>query len=521
MKKNLLFLLFCVFLTPAFSQINLRTVWSTCLEPNTEYNYHHKVVNTPNGYLTSENNSAVFGNPYGIVRKFDKRGRQLWRRDFAGNGFVEILSIKYTSDGGFIVAGRSLANDGIFTGNPINTQNDPYGNDNLLLWSFVMKFDRHARLQWKNFNPDGYPAEIIEKPDGSFLLITSLHPLMGGDISVWATSFDQNGNVVSGSIIECLSHLPYVETAVAAEITQDGFVVLANIESLDTTYGNHVNPYGGIFSDYFAFKLDWTGELVWARCLGGTLNDVPYDMESSPDGGFIITGWSESSDGDVMTTSSTNKDIWTLKLDSLGNIVWQDKFGGNSDDLGFSLDVKKDGSSIVCGYLFSRNVSPNDSNEMGVGLIGYSNNGTRDWYNKLSQSEEAFIQSITTSGKKDFVVFGTSSSMNPSNEIFNQPGSYLIRFRESNIPNNQLKVSDEIVDFSPYPNPCDTRFSLRLDEESTVQVFDLNGRMILPASENVFGVVEVKTDMMQDGMYLVRVTTKGNVTTKRIIVSHR
>ncbi len=116
--------------------------------------------------------------------------------------------------------------------------------------------------------------------------------------------------------------------------------------------GNH-----GEF-DYWVIKIDHLGNLQWEKCFGGMWNDNAsnegetgnYVLQTN-DGGYIISGASNSADGEVTghhgTTATT--DYWIVKTDAAGNIQWENSFGGSSNDFPSTIRQTNDGGYIVAG----------------------------------------------------------------------------------------------------------------------------------------------------------------------------
>jgi hypothetical protein len=102
-------------------------------------------------------------------------------------------------------------------------------------------------------------------------------------------------------------------------------------------------------SDYWVVKLDATGGLEWQKCLGGTGDDGATGIQQTTDGGFVATGYSTSTDGDV-TGNHGMWDYWVTKLDLNGNIEWEKSSGGSSNDVAYAIQQTPDESYIVTGY---------------------------------------------------------------------------------------------------------------------------------------------------------------------------
>lgn len=93
-------------------------------------------------------------------------------------------------------------------------------------------------------------------------------------------------------------------------------------------------------------------DIEWQRALGGTDYDWASSIQQTSDGGYIVAGWSESTDGDV-TGNHGYIDCWVVKLNSNGNIQWQKALGGTERDFAYSIQQTADGGYIVAGFTTS------------------------------------------------------------------------------------------------------------------------------------------------------------------------
>ncbi len=94
--------------------------------------------------------------------------------------------------------------------------------------------------------------------------------------------------------------------------------------------------------DLLMLKTDVNGNIQWSKTYGGTSNDMATDVKETPDGGFIVAGWTQS-------FGAAGYDFWVLKTDSNGNVIWEKRFGGNGDDQAWSVSVDSDAYFIVGG----------------------------------------------------------------------------------------------------------------------------------------------------------------------------
>lgn len=156
--------------------------------------------------------------------------------------------------------------------------------------------------------------------------------------------------------------------------------------------------------------------IQWQQSFGGTNNDQPASTvrQQTPDGGSITIGLSSSNDGDVSGHHGTlsQSDIWILKLDSLGNVDWQQSYGGTSQEQSGDIIINSDG-----GYTFCGQTQSNDGDVSGNN--GYSDcwvvkldvNGTILWQHCYGSAGNDFASSIQQTPDGGYIVLGNTDSV--------------------------------------------------------------------------------------------------------------
>ena len=143
--------------------------------------------------------------------------------------------------------------------------------------------------------------------------------------------------------------------------------------------------------------------------MGSSTDDQGYDIRQTPDGGFIVTGYSSSNDGDV-SGNHGGEDVWVVKLNNTGTIQWQKSFGGSENDEGYSVQLTTDGGYIICGQSASNNgdVTGNHGNS-DVWVVKLNSAGSIQWQKSFGGSgEDAGLIWQTTDG--GYIVVGYTSS---------------------------------------------------------------------------------------------------------------
>ncbi len=149
-----------------------------------------------------------------------------------------------------------------------------------------------------------------------------------------------------------------VDVAFVIKLTADGGTIVAGYtDSKDGDIDPHTSRE---YWDLWVAKLDKCGNLQWQQSYGGTGYESARDIVQTSDGGYMVLGETNSTDGGVIAGYGGTKDIWLLKLNATGNLVWQKRYGGSGLDIGNHLEITSDG-----GFLIAASSSSNDGNITG------------------------------------------------------------------------------------------------------------------------------------------------------------
>src|SRR5690606_11011212 len=119
------------------------------------------------------------------------------------------------------------------------------------------------------------------------------------------------------------------------QFQEEGFTI-GILDGIETTDGNFLYVgYKGLSdgpdSDYFVVKVNQSGETIWSSTYGGTWSEWAHEVLQTEDGGYIISGVSQSFDGDISQNLGLF-DNWVIKIDGEENLLCERSFGGTLMD---------------------------------------------------------------------------------------------------------------------------------------------------------------------------------------------
>lgn len=187
-----------------------------------------------------------------------------------------------------------------------------------------------------------------------------------------------------------------------------GYVVAGYSASSD---GNVTGHHGD--KDYWIVRTDASGALVWQHSFGGLGQDVATCIVQTTDSGYAVTGYSYSAEGDVTAHHGTtaNTDIWVIRLDAAGNLQWQKSLGGTADDYAGSIIQSSDGGYLVAGASESSNgdVSSN-AGASDLWVVKLDAAGAIEWQHTYGGSDYEHATTALAAPDSGYVIFGTTTS---------------------------------------------------------------------------------------------------------------
>jgi hypothetical protein len=365
-------------------------------------------------------------NDYWVV-KLNAAGKIQWQNSIGGNGDDYLRSIQQTSDGGYILGGYSGSNS---SGD--KTENTTQGTQTLSDY-WVVKLDTAGKIQWQNTIGGGSTDELYsiqQTSDGGYILGGYSQSNISGDKTenvvgngdYWVVKLDTAGNIQWQSTIG----RNYFDYLYSIRQTSDGGYILGGYSDSFIPKDKTENMIG--YYDYWVVKLDNAGKIQWENTIGGRSNDYLRSIRQTSDGGYILGGHSDSPmSGDKTENSQGIVDYWVVKLDTYGEIEWQNTIGGKGNDYLYSVEQTSDGGYILGGYSES-NIS-GDKTVRSQGFASYNywvvklnSDGKIQWQKALGGRGADYLMSIQQTSDGGYILGGYSDSVMSTDKSENGEG---------------------------------------------------------------------------------------------------
>ena len=438
-------------------------------------------------------NLIANGNTAAFVVKLTESGDFVWAKEMGPTG---------TSVG--IASGIAIDNAGnIYTTGYFNGAGDfDPGAGTFTLTSgasnsgYITKFDPSGNFIWAKQIGDGASGNNVYSygivldaaaniyTTGGFVHTVDFDP--GSNVSSMTTTgsfqdayilkLDSGGNYrwskqLGGSYDE----LAYsIALDASANVYTTG-VLISSQADFDPGSGTYyLSSFGSL--DIYVSKLNSNGDFVWARQLGGTLNDTPNSIAVDDSGAVYTTGFytgtadfnPDTIAQDLLITGATNRDLFLSKLDSAGNYSWAQEMGGTSDDRGTKVSLDHNYNIYLTGYF----------------------NGTED----LDFSAGSFP--LTSHGNYDAFLLKIGSPFSGINSINRQ---------------NTISI---------YPNPALDKFSINIlnsQDIAKIEIIDNRGRLIEVRTEiSSMNTFDIKNN--SPGIYFLKLMNRDGTAVFRKMV---
>jgi hypothetical protein len=284
------------------------TVWNRTFDMDNggEFRYAARI---DKNFLLVGNAFLPSGDSIALIMKVDDQGNVIWSRTFEGKGAGKIFSA-VTSTDGFYLFGLTYR----------------VGNVGSVAW--LIRTDENGNLLWNQtydvLGESAFRSALLDKNQD--LVITGYgRTIETENYQFLLVKIDAEGTV----LLSRTYGTDKSERAYAITDSEDGYVIVGQTQ---TSNGD---------VDGLVVKTDLTGTLVWQKTCGGEKDDVLNAVVHSYDGGYVIAGY-------TFSFGKGQRDFWIFKIDESGRLIWNRVCGREGFEEAYGLvEVTADEFAVV------------------------------------------------------------------------------------------------------------------------------------------------------------------------------
>jgi len=334
---------------------------------------------TDGGYIvTGQHETSGAGGCDIYIFKRDNCGNIEWFKTYGDATSDGGMCIQQTPDGGYIITGLGYDFGGGGTRDVI-----------------LMKIDASGNVQWNKIY--GGPAEeygmyVQLTNDGGYIIVGTSTSFGAGDWDLYLVKTDSIGNLQWTKYFGGGNH----DSGTYIEQTADGgYIIFGKTES-----------FGAGGADVWLIRTDNIGDLLWAKTYGGTGAEGQHWNTKGlimPDGGFIISSHTTSFGAGLA-------DVWLIRTDSSGNVLWSKTYGGADNDLPRFIRQTNDNGFIIGGETWSFGLGGRD-----VYLVKTDSSGNLEWSRTFGGAGDDKAMCVQQANDGGYVLSGNTSSFGAIN----------------------------------------------------------------------------------------------------------
>ncbi len=334
-----------------------------------------------------------------------------WQAGFGGAGFDEVLDLVAEPNGDFVLAGYSTS--------PVSGNKEAAGSGDRDFW--LLRIDATGRKVWDRVYGGSsldYSFAVQRRPEGGWILGgTSSSPpgpgksaLQRGGDDFWLVAVDAQGERLWD---ESYGGVGTEELNAILPAPGNGWLLCGG--SYSGVSGNKTSPRFGQ-NDGWVVRVDAQGRKLWEKALGSSESDHVYAGAIATNGWLLAAFSGTARDGNKDVPGYGHRDLWLVRLDVDGNILWQRGFGGDADDVPRVVLPVPDGGWLVAADTASG--ATGNKNSAGKGgvdrwLLRLDSDGRLLWERSLGGTGDDSVQALVPLAGGGWLAGGPAAAERP------------------------------------------------------------------------------------------------------------
>lgn len=476
---------------------NIDTSWTRTYGGD-HHDYATSLLQTgDDGYLlTGITYSYGAGDKDVFLVKTNSWGDTAWTRTYGDTLIDNVFSIRSTYDGGYVIGGWSSS----------------FSGDNRDFDCYILKLDWTGSLEWQSYCTDSSNCgayDIVQADDGGYVLAgaaKSLNQTMNFDMFI--VRADQFGDTIWTRRYIVPGRELWDGLAYSITKTSDGCYVAAG--EINFRRENH--------SDIYVIKINDSGDTLWTRIIDHDLLEYAWDCAETPDEDIVITGWTWGGFPDT-----TGDHVYLARLARDGELIWQKFYAYEWPGLSYN-----DGWAVVVdpvdsGYIIAADTRQAPVSARDIYILKTDSDGGLLWSSKIGDYHDESPFNVIITSDNGFAVCGQKYVLNSHGYYYKD--IYLLKFESSTgIPYSDYSLPENIGLIGNHPNPFNsyTIFKYFLPKSSNVkiEIYDFLGRRIAAIygefQQDGYHQLKWNADDIPSGIYLYKLQAGDYTSAKKM-----
>jgi hypothetical protein len=468
-----------------------------------------------------------------VTSLFAQSPDTLWTKTFGGLENDEGFAVQQTSDGGYIITGY--------------TESFGVGPRNV----YLIKTYANGNTQWTRTyggTDTDCGFSVQQSSDGGYIIAGWTSSFGAGSYDVYLIKTNFNGDTLWTKTFGW----DYDEKSYSVQQTNDGGYIIVGYTGMppqrdiyliktnaignrqwartfqvgyadDVGYsvqqtfdgGYIISGYTGnqVNHDVYLVKTDTNGYVIWSNTVGGSNDDQSFSVQQTYDSGYIITGFTKS-------FGAGEEDVYLIKTNANGDTLWTKTYGGAAKDIGRCVQQTIDGGYIIIGETWSFGAGEND-----FYLIRTNTNGNTLWTKTFGGSGQDGGYSVRQTSDQGYIITGTTRCFGPGNAsvwLIKTEPDIGIEEKEPTLKDNFISG----IEPNPFIDNTTIRYELPKSTSVNISIYNLLGEEIKTfvnrkQSKSSYTVIWDGKDnanrKVPNGIYFVTLHARDHSSTIRLI----